>query len=160
MIDIIVYINEISSLNFSNYETWEDLEDRIVDILGCTKEEVLKRAYDVHIVGFNSSLSYTQELDKLYEGYKDLLEFDEQDIILAYLELGQLDLSYGRDVVFDALDAYYGRYDSDWEAAYDFLRDALGMDHTQTLYVLDTLDCVDKIIEDNFNIYNGIYFLK
>lgn len=160
MIDIIVYVNEISSLNFSNYDTWEDLRDEIINILGCTEEEVLKRAYDVHIVGFNSSLSYTQELDKLYEGYKDLLEFDEQDIILAYFELGQLDLSYGRDAMCDALDAYFGRYTSDWEAAYELLRDALGMTRTQALYVLDTLDCVDKIIEDSFNIYNGIYFLK
>lgn len=160
MIDIIVYVNETSSLNFSNYDTWEDLKDEIINILGCTEQEILKRAYDVQLIGFENFLSYTKELDKLYKGYKDLLMFEEQDVILAYLKLEHLNLSQGKEIMFKALDSYFGKYNSDWEVAYDLLREVMDMSHTQALYVLNDLDCVDKIIEDNFDTYNGIYFLK
>lgn len=159
MIDIIVYVNESTSLKFSDYKTWEDLKNKIIDILGCEEHEVLERKYTIELEEFEDFISETNRIDRLYEGYKNLMEFEDPEVILTYIMLEGEELYY-KDIMFDALDAYFGKYEDPWDAAYDLLRDVLDMTRSQALYVLNDLDCVDKIIKDNFEIYNGIYFLK
>jgi hypothetical protein len=61
--------------------------------------------------------------------------------------------------MYEALDEYFGEFESDREAAYSVLTECLDMTRTQASYVLDTLECVDKVVENSLVNYGSRYYL-
>lgn len=153
-------------LYLSKFETYDSLESRLMELLDCNQDQVIDRTmedFTIELTGIpdiHMSFDYVT-IDKIFKGYKDLMEFDEceQDIILSYFYLNGYNLSLGRTCMYCAFDEYFGDFETDWEAAYSVLTELLDMNKTQAVYVLDTLGCIDKVIEDSLVNHGNKYYL-
>lgn len=55
---------------------------------------------------------------------------------------------------------YFGTFSSDYEAAYAVLTEVVGMAPDQASYVLDYLDCTDKVLEGYVRHGNKLYYYE
>lgn len=166
MIDIKLSDGE-HELLLSEYETWESLERDLVSILNCTTEKVIERTeedFTIELIGFpHEGLINFDDLriDQIFKGYKQLLEFEEeeQNIILAYICINDYNICCGVNNMYDALDNYVGK-GSSRSVAKTVLSEQLSMDPFQISYVLDTLDCENEVIDDACDCFDEWYFYK
>lgn len=147
-----------NSFSFSEFEDYDSLLEAILST--GEKEEDIIRDYTISLIGFdNYDIDFyrAKDLQELYKWYTNILEFDslEQEVIVAYNDL------YGFTMEIDGpLDEFFGKYDSDYEAAYELLINALEFTPEQASFILDDLDCTKKIIDYGLNVINGMYFYK
>ena len=139
-------------LLISQFKTCEELVSNLCALSDCTEDDLSKKLYEdyeVHALYYGEWLCniYAPSLTQLFNFYQDLLEYDDndQEIIIGYL--------YNVDGIpdgymNDAFDYYFGIYDSDYEAAEDILSECLSMNRSQINYVLDRLDCADRVVEE------------
>lgn len=153
-------------LFLSKFETYDLLKFRLMKLLDCNQDQVIDRTMEDFTIELTGSpdvyMSFDgAKIDEIFEGYKELMEFDEedQDIILSYLDLNGYNISLGKSAMYEALDEYFGEFESDREAAYSVLTECLDMTRTQASYVLDTLECVDKVVENSLVNYGSRYYL-
>lgn len=156
MIDINLNDGE-NNFNFSEFEDYNSL---LKAILSTEEEEKdIIRDYTISLIGYDYDIDFyrVRDLETLYNWYLDINEYEdyEKEAILAYNDL------YGFSTNMDKpLDELFGKYTCDYDAAYTLLTEYMDFNRDQAIYVLDRLNCVDKIIEDNFDIINEMYFWK
>ncbi len=165
MIDIKLSDGNVE-LYLSKFETYDSLESRLMKLLDCSQDQVIDRTMEDFTIELTGNpdvcMSFDgAKIDKIFKGYRELLEFDEedQDIILSYFCLYEYNLSLGMTCMYYAFDDYFGYFETDWEAAYSVLTELLDMNKTQAVYVLDTLECVDKVVENSLVNYGSRYYL-
>lgn len=157
MIDINLNDGE-NSFNFSEFEDYNGLLEAILST--GEKEKDIIRDYTISLIGYDYDIDFyrVEDLKTLYNWYLGICEYDEydEDAILAYNEY------YGFTADMETpLDEFFGKFESDYDAAYTLLREYKDFSIEQANYILDNLDCASKIVEDNFDITNnGMFFWK
>lgn len=156
MIDINLNDGE-NNFNFSEFEDYDSLLKAILSTV--EEEKDIIRDYTISLIGYDYDIDFyrVKDLETLFNWYLDINEYEdyEKEAILAYNDL------YGFSTNMDKpLDELFGKYTCDYDAAYTLLTEYMDFNRDQAIYVLDRLDCVDKIIEGNFDIINEMYFWK
>lgn len=156
MIDI-VFDNGKDVFALSQYTNYDNFIEDIS--LTVEKEEDIFKDYTISLCGNDSydiAFYNARSVEDIFKWYWKLRDFDEQteqDWILAYNSL------YGFTMSFDTcIDECFGEFDSNYEAAYEFLVWTKDFTPEQAQYILDYLDCTDKVIDTTFDVYNNYYF--
>ena len=153
----LIFDNGKDKFSLEDYNTYEEFLEAILST-GEEEKDVI-RDYTISLIGYDYDIDFyrVKDLETLYNWYLDINEYEdyEKEAILAYNDL------YGFSTNMDKpLDELFGKYTCDYDAAYTLLTDYMDFNRDQAIYVLDRLDCVDKIIEGNFDIINEMYFWK
>lgn len=153
-------------LFLSNFETYDLLESKFIEIFNCTQDQVINIIINDFTIELISESDIKMSFDNskihdIFKWYKELMEFNEErhDVILSYLALKENSISLGKTAMYEALHYYFGTYDSDKDAVWWFLYSYLEMNKKQLYYILNVLNCVDSIIQTSFIKYNNHYFL-
>lgn len=151
-------------LVMSQFETYEELVSNLCALSDCIEDDLRKKLcedYQISVLYYGGWLCnlYVPSLAQLFNFYQKLSEYEDndQEIIIGYL--------YNIDDIpsnnmNDAFDYYFGIYDSDYEVAEDILSEYLGMNRSQINYVLDKLDCADKVVAEACYRFENRYYLK
>lgn len=155
MIDINLSDGE-SSFNFSEFEDYDSLLEAILST--GEKEGDIIRDYTISLIGYDYDIDFyrVKDLETLYKWYLEICDYDEyEDVILAWNSL------YGFSTDMETpIDEFFGKYQSNYDAAYDLLKDFMDFNYDQIHYILDRLEDADKIVDDAFDVIDGMYFWK
>lgn len=155
---------KIKDINIVDYDHYEDLIKDLHKIYEISDREELEGVVlnDLEITCAYRFHIPSTSLEQVYDSVKTLEEYEEydQEIILSYWEMYYTNLDINHSGAREALDNYFGWYESDYDAAREFLKCCLDMNNHQADYVLDTLNCADNIVENEFDNNSGHYFSK
>lgn len=154
----LIFDNGKDKFSLKNYNTYEEFLEAILPTVK-EKDDILKE-YTIELDLINSSdfdvnFNSAGTIETLWDWYtrvNDLDEFD-QEVILAYASLHVVSLSG----ITEAQDNYIGWVESDYEMARDILYNHYDFNSDQVHYIVDTLDCTEKILEDTES-WAGYYF--
>ena len=154
----LIFDNGKDKFSLEDYNTYEEFLKAILPTVK-EKDDILKE-YTIELdcvnssdfdVNFNS-VGTIEELWDWYTRVDDLDEFD-QEVILAYASLHEVSLSG----ITEAQDDYIGWAEDDYDMAKDILYSYHDFSRDQIDYILDTLECTEKILEYTES-WDGYYF--
>ena len=154
----LIFDNGKDKFSLEDYNTYEEFLKAILPTVK-EKDDILKE-YTIELDYVNSSdfdvnFNSVGTIEELWDWYiriNNLDEFD-QEVILAYASLHEVSLSG----ITEAQDDYIGWAEDDYDMAKDILYSYHDFSGDQIDYVLDTLECTEKILEYTES-WDGYYF--
>lgn len=154
----LIFDNGKDKFSLRDYNTYEEFLEAILPTVK-EKDDILKE-YTIELDGINSSdfdinFNSAGTIETLWDWYTRVNDLDEydQEVVLAYASLYVVSLSG----ITEAQDNYIGWAESDYEMARDILYNYHCFTEDQIHYVVDTLECTEKILEYTES-WAGYYF--
>lgn len=156
----LIFDNGKDKFSLEDYDTYGEFLEAILPTVK-EKDDIL-REYTIELDYVNSSdfdinFNSAGSVEILWDWYTKVNDFDEldQEVILAYASLHVVSLSE----ITEALDNYIGWAEYDYEIARDILYNYHDFTRDQIHYILDTLDCTEKILEYTESWANHYFWL-
>lgn len=144
----LIFDNGKDKFSLEDYDTYGEFLEAILPTVK-EKDDILKE-YTIELDYVNSSdfdinFNSAGSVETLWDWFSKVNDYDglDQEVILAYASLHVVSLSE----ITEALDNYIGWAEDDYEMATDILYNYHDFSRDQIHYILDTLDCTEKILE-------------